>query len=139
MQIEINNVILCSYISKVGILSHVDCDTMILCSHKKYIDKYNNILIHKIFQPHEIFDVTMKTNAIGIENAQNWLNNPKFDHIKCIFIGAKVMITKNINIYKCAINGAIVIITYFTFDDNKRVTSIIIKVISTNVYFTLSR
>jgi hypothetical protein len=35
----------------------------------------------------------MKTNAIGIENVQNWLNEPKFDHTKYIVIGAKVMIT----------------------------------------------
>jgi hypothetical protein len=138
MQIEINNFFSC-YILKVDILSHVDCDTMILCSHKKYVDKYNNILIHKIFQPHEIFNVTVKTNATGIENAQNWLNDPKFDHIKYIFIGAKVMIKKNINISKGAINVAIVIVTSLNFDDNKKVTSITIKVISTNVYLTISR
>jgi hypothetical protein len=129
-QIEINNVLSCCYISKVDTLSHVDCDTMILCSHRKNVDKYNNILIQKIFQPHEIFYVTMKTNATCIENVQNSLNDPKFDHIKYISIGAKVMITKNINIYKGVINGA----NLLAFDDNKMVTSITIKVICTNVY-----
>jgi len=44
---------------------------------------------HKIFQPHEIFNVTMKANATCIENVQNWLNDHKFDDIKYIAIGAK--------------------------------------------------
>jgi hypothetical protein len=38
---------------KAAILFHVDCDTMTLCSHKRDVEKYNNILIHKIFQPHD--------------------------------------------------------------------------------------
>jgi len=54
-------------------------------------------------------------------------------------IGAKVMTIKHINISKGAINGTIVIVTSLTLDDNKMVTSITIKVISTNVYLTLSR
>jgi hypothetical protein len=48
-QIEINNVLSCCYISKTNMLSHIDCNTMILCSHKKYVDKYNDLLIHKFF------------------------------------------------------------------------------------------
>ncbi len=49
------------------------------------------------------------------------------------------MTIKHINISKGAINGTIVIVTSLTLDDNKMVTSITIKVISTNVYLTLSR
>jgi hypothetical protein len=45
--------------------------------------------MHKIFQPHEIFNVTMKANATCVENVQNWLNDHKFDNIKYIAIGAK--------------------------------------------------
>jgi hypothetical protein len=41
---------------------------MILCSHKIYINKYNYILIYKIFQLDEISNVTMETNVAGIEN-----------------------------------------------------------------------
>jgi hypothetical protein len=67
------------------------------------------------------------------------LNNPKFDHINYIAIGTKVMITKNINISKGAINGTIVIVTTFTFNDKKMIIGITIKVISTNIYITLSR
>lgn len=93
-QIEIDNVLSCCYILEANILSYVDYDTMILCSHKKNINKYNYILIYKIFQRDEIFNVTMETNAAWIENEKKWLNDPKFDHIKYIAIRAKVMITK---------------------------------------------
>jgi hypothetical protein len=112
---------------------------MILCSHKRDVDKYNNILIHKIFQPHEIFKIIVETNVIGIEIVRNWLNDLKFNHINYIAIGAKVMITKNINISKGAINGTIAIVTIFTFNDNNMIASIIIKFISTNMYITLNR
>jgi hypothetical protein len=49
------------------------------------------------------------------------------------------MIIENINISKGAINGAIVIVTTFIFNDNKMIASIRIKVISTHIYITLSR
>ncbi len=67
------------------------------------------------------------------------LNDPKFDYINYIVIGTKVMIIENINISKGAINGAIVIVTTFIFNDNKMIASIRIKVISTHIYITLSR
>jgi len=67
-QIEINNVISYFYISKIDILSHMDCNIMILCSHNKDVDKYNHVLIHKFFQLREIFTVTLDTNATSVEN-----------------------------------------------------------------------
>jgi hypothetical protein len=48
------------------------------------------------FQPHENFTITLDTNAIGVENGKNWLNDSKFNHFKYIVIGTKVMITNNI-------------------------------------------
>ncbi len=43
-QIEINNVILCCYISNFDISSHMDCNIMILCSHKKDLSNESLIL-----------------------------------------------------------------------------------------------
>ncbi len=70
---------------------------------------------------------------------RNWLNDLKFNHINYIAIGTKVMITKNINISKGAMNGTIVIVSIFTFNDNKMIASITIKAISKNIYITLNR
>jgi hypothetical protein len=49
------------------------------------------------------------------------------------------MTTKNINVSKGAINGGIARMTSLTFNDNKMIASILIKVVSTNMYLTLSR
>ncbi len=51
----------------------------------------------------------------------------------------KWWLQKNINISKGAINGGIVIMTFLTFNVNKIITSITIKVLCTNIYLTLSR
>jgi len=83
-------------------------------------------LIHKIFLPTEIFDITMETNVLGIQNVHSWLNDSKFNHIKHIIIRAILMLTENTNISKGAVNGAIVIITSIEFDNNKIIISIII-------------
>ncbi len=74
----------------------------------------------------------MDTNVTCVENVKNWLNDSKCNHFKYVVIGAKLMITKIFNILKGAINGAIASVTFFIFDDNEIITSIIIKVVSTN-------
>jgi hypothetical protein len=63
----------------------------------------------------------------------------RFNHLKYIVIATKVMITRNINICKGAINGAIVIVTFFIFYDNEIISSIIIIIINTNESLILSK
>ncbi len=52
---EIDNVLSCCYVSKTKVLSNIDNDTTILCSHQKDVNKYNDLIIHKIFHVNEIF------------------------------------------------------------------------------------
>jgi hypothetical protein len=40
---------------------------MILHSHKKNVGKYNDFLIHKLFQGHEMFYVITGTNVLNIQ------------------------------------------------------------------------
>ncbi len=50
---------------------------MILCFYvhiTKMLNKYNDILIYKIFQLDETINVTMETNVASIENVKEWLN-----------------------------------------------------------------
>jgi ATP-dependent DNA helicase PIF1 len=49
------------------------------------------------------------------------------------------MTTKNLNISKRAMNGSLAIVTSITFHHNKVVTSIIIKIVSTNIEMMLKR
>jgi ABC-type uncharacterized transport system permease subunit len=67
------------------------------------------------------------------------LHDSKFYHIRYVAIGARVMTTKNLNISKRAMNGALAIVTSITFHNNKVVASIIIKIVSTNIEMMLKR
>jgi len=53
-----------------------------------------------MFHANEIFDIMMETNAMGVEHVENWFYDSKFDNIKYVAIGAKVMITKKHKYFK---------------------------------------
>jgi hypothetical protein len=80
----------------------------------------------------------LDTNATSVENVKNGLNDSKCNHLQYVVIEAKVMIKKNLNIFKGGINGTVAIVTSFIFDDNEIITSIIIKVVSTYASSILS-
>jgi len=81
----------------------------------------------------------METNVIGIGDAQTWLHDPKFNHIKYITIKTLVMFIENINFSKGIVNGVIVIITSLGFNKDKVITTITIKIINTNRFMTIKR
>jgi len=110
-----------------------------LCSRQEDVDKYNNLLIHKNFLPTEIFDITMETNVFGIQNVYYWLNDSKFNCIKHITIRTIVMLTKNTNISKGDVNGAIIIIRCIEFNNNKIIINIIIIIFNSNIFITLKK
>ncbi len=114
-------------------------NNIILCSHQEDVDKYNNLLIHKIFLPTEIFDITTETNVLGIPNVHSWLNDSIFNNIKHIAIKEIIMLTKKTNISKGVVNGAIIIIRSIEFDKNKIIISIIINFLNSNTFITLKR
>jgi hypothetical protein len=92
-----------------------------------------------MFHSNEIFDVMMETNAMGVEHVENWLYDSKFDHIRYVANGARIMIIKNINISKGTVNGAFAIVTSIIFNNDKIITSITIKIISTNTQIMFKR
>ncbi len=114
-------------------------NNIILCSHQEDVDKYNNLLIHKNFLPTEIFDITMETIVFGIQNVYYWLNDSTFNCIKHITIRAIVMLTKNTNISKGDVNGAIIIIRCIEFNKNKIIISITINFFNSNTFIILKK
>jgi ATP-dependent exoDNAse (exonuclease V) alpha subunit len=83
-----------------------------------------------MFHANEVFDVMIEINVMFVEN---WLHDSKFDHIKYVTIGARIMIIENINTSKGALNGAFVIVTFIIFNNDKIITNIAIKIITTNI------
>jgi len=92
-----------------------------------------------MFHANEFFYVMMETNVMDVEHVENWLHDFKFYGIKYVVIGVRVMIVENINISKGVVNGTFVIITSITFNNDEVVTSIIIKIVSTNIQIMLKR
>jgi len=72
----------------------IDCNTIILCLDREDMNKYNDLLIHKILHANEMFYVIMNTNVTNIEHVENWLQDLKFHHRKYIVIRAIIMVPK---------------------------------------------
>ena len=111
-------------------LSHyLDATTTILCSHRKDVIMYNNIIFKAIFAPANRNHVTLDTNATEAHNLSAWLNDTKFDQLHQVVAGAFVMFTSNVNIAKGVVNGATAMTTSVHTDNHGVVTIIGVQVI----------
>jgi hypothetical protein len=82
----------------------------------------------------------MDTNATNIEHIQPWLNNKSFNHIHTIAIGVLGMFTKNINIQKGDVNGAIATyIAYVIFDTENNITAIKVQLTTNSIKMILKK
>jgi ATP-dependent DNA helicase PIF1 len=80
------------------------------------MEKYNDIMITKLFFDLIIYLVDIHSNSFEVEEFDTWVNNPHFNLLKKVAINAKVMLTKNINIDKNMVNGALVVVVNIGFD-----------------------
>jgi hypothetical protein len=102
------------------LLSNIDDKTTILCIHCIDVKNYNNLVLQKLFTSNKTFDVLLSMNASKFAHMQQWIKDPHFEHIKKVVVGALVFITKNIDMSKGVVNGAMAIVTFINFDDNKK-------------------
>jgi len=73
------------------------------------------------------------------EHVENGLHDSKFDHIIYVAIGARIIIIENMNIWKGVVNGTFATITTIIFNNDKIITNITIKIISTNIQIMFKR
>jgi hypothetical protein len=71
---------------------------MVLCSHKIDVEKYNDIMITKLFYDSIIYLIDIHSNTFEVEKLDTIVNNPHFNLLKKFAINAKVMLIENINI-----------------------------------------
>jgi hypothetical protein len=64
------------------LLSNIDDETSILCTHHIDVENYNNIIFQKLFTSNEVFDVVLDANVSKFEHMQQWIKDPHFEHIK---------------------------------------------------------
>ncbi|MCO5560304.1 hypothetical protein L7F22_049756 [Adiantum nelumboides] len=87
----------------------------------------------------EIQEVHVQTNVEEESALNNWINDSKFHELHAIAIGARCMITSNIDLSVGAANGAVCMITKIEKSTEKNVTSIVVLIIATNKFVILRR
>jgi hypothetical protein len=112
------------YIDEELVEQYIDDKKKILCTHKKDVDYYNDLILHKKFPTNQIYVIQLETNARNVKRIQSWVNNKRFNHMQHVALGALVMLTENINLKVGATNGTIGIITKLEFDLEDNVYSI---------------
>jgi ATP-dependent exoDNAse (exonuclease V) alpha subunit len=124
MEEEISSVLNNCYIDEDLVEQYIDDKTTILCTHRKDVDDYNNLILHKKFPANQIYVIQLETNARNVEHIQSWVKNKRFNHMQHVALGALVMLTKNIDLKVGAANGTTGIVTKLEFDLEDNVCSI---------------
>ena len=118
---------------------YIDTTTTIVCTHREDVQYYNNFAIRKFHMEEDITHIKMKTNALEIPILQHWLDDKRFNEIELIAIGARCMITENIDLTIGAANGAICTVEETTNASEAEVSSIVVRIHSTGKTMTLRR
>ncbi len=112
------------YIDEDLVEQYIDDKTTILCTHRKDVDYYNDLILHKKFSSDQIYAIQLETNARNVEHIQSWVNNKRFNHMQHVALGALVMLTENIDLKVGVANGTTRIVTKLEFDLEDNVCSI---------------
>ncbi len=123
---EISSFLNNCYIDEDLIEQYIDDKTIILCTHRKNVDYYNDFILHKKFPAYQIYVIQLETNARNVEHIQSWVNNKRFNHMQHVALGALVMLTENIDLKVGVANGTIGIVTKLEFDLEDNVCSIFV-------------
>ncbi len=82
MEEEISSVLNNCYIDETLVEQYIDDKTIILCTHWKDVDYYNDLIIHKKFPAEQIYVIQLETNVRNDEHIQSWVNNKRFNHVQ---------------------------------------------------------
>lgn len=81
--------------------------TLVLCTHRSDALRFNRLILQQSFEPSSIIPLPRTTNASGVTDLCDWLNEPKFFEIESVAIGARVLLTANLDTTKFAANGSL--------------------------------
>jgi len=126
MKQEISSILNNCHIDKDLVEQYIDDKTIILCTHQKDIDYYNNLILHKKFPIDQIYAIQLGTNARNVEHIQSWVNNKRFNHMQHLALGALDMLIENFDLKVGATHETTRIITKLKFDLKDNVCSIFV-------------
>lgn len=122
-----------------SILSKIDIETTVLCTHRVDVDKYNDIMISKLFDVNEVYEIPIDSNAFNVKELGGWINDPKFNQLKKGAVGALVMVLDNINIERGVINGTMAKIEALHVKEGGYVEAITIGLMDSGLQVKLKR
>jgi hypothetical protein len=82
-------------------------NTTVICSHRKLVSYYNNLMLSRSFSLDEIIDIRVSSNAQNVAKLNDWVNCDRFHQLSKVALSAKVMITRNQDLKQGAANGAV--------------------------------
>ncbi len=126
MEEEIALVLNTCYIDEELVEQYIDDKTIILCTHWKDVDYYNDLILHKKFSTYQIYALQLETNVKNFEHIQSWVNNKRFNHMQHIVLGTLVMLIENIDLKVGVANGTTRIVTKLEFDLKYNVCNIFV-------------
>ena len=121
------------------ILAKLDDQTIVFCTHRRDVDKYNDIMISKLFDATEVYDIPIDSITFEVEELGDWINDPKSNQLKKGAVGALVMVLDNINIEKGVINGAMAKIISIHFKKGRDVDAITIGLLDSGLQIKLKK
>ncbi|GAQ92710.1 hypothetical protein KFL_011020025 [Klebsormidium nitens] len=118
---EINHYLGPCFVPKTTALKTFDADTTILCSHRDQVVDYNNFCASCIFLDGDrLKQVSVVTNASAERDLKEWLSDSYFHQLQRVAVGAKVMITQNLDLENGAANGATAEVTSVRLENDMR-------------------
>lgn len=114
-------------------------NTTVICSHRELVSHYNDIMIERNFDPSDILEIPMATNASQVPHLQTWANCKRFHQLSKVAKTARVMVTRNQDLKMGAANGAIGTVEDVSFKRDGSVKSFAVRLSDSNSLISLSR
>lgn len=95
-----------------------DPSTTVLCTHVEDVQAYNTKILEALYEAGVVGDVHLTPVETDVENEPgllDWVANPRHHTLQCVALGARVMLTHNLDLSKGAANGATGVVTDITF------------------------
>jgi hypothetical protein len=113
--------------------------TTVLSSHVPEMVLFNESYMAHLFAQADIMPVRTLSNATAVPELQEWLHDPHFNLLPQVAVGAKVMITQNLDLSLGAANGAMCTVAAVHTATDGEVRSITVRITATGSEFVVKR
>jgi hypothetical protein len=99
-------------IEEADIVQHIadvgPANITVICTHREDVQHYNAHIFQQLFpDPATHVALPTLTNGSHVPELQEWLQEQDFNECPMLAVGARVMLTRNLNVTKGAANGTL--------------------------------